>query len=168
VKKAGSDRLKLSWEELGFLCEGLSFSGRMLKAATRTITDEYGLAPRGAWILILITAGQVFPLDLTNVFRVGRSLITTELARLTDAALITYRKSTSDRRRVELALTSLGEKVVQRVKGELSKLVIQRFSAYTREEVLLCARMLHDFIVPEPQDVKAQTAGRWQAPVKDV
>jgi DNA-binding MarR family transcriptional regulator len=141
--------LKLTWEEIGILTQGLSFASRPMKLATEVVTDEYSLGPRGAWILILITNGQVFPLDLTNVFRVGRSLITAELIPLTKARLITYLKSTGDRRRVELALTPEGEKVVARVRDELSNLVVQRLANYTREEVLLCSRMLHDFSFSE-------------------
>ncbi|TAL01202.1 MAG: hypothetical protein EPO08_11135 [Rhodospirillaceae bacterium] len=161
MKKAvKADQLKLSWEEVAFIAEGLSFSSRQLKFATQGITAEYSLGPRGAWILILITAGLVFPLDLTNVFRIGRSLITAEIIRLTEARLITYRKSTRDRRRVELALTPLGEKAVQRIRDELSKTVIQRLSNYTREEVLLCARMLRDFNFPQPESVRSQAEAR--------
>jgi DNA-binding MarR family transcriptional regulator len=146
MKKADADPLKLSWEEIGFLCEGLSFASRPFRATVKSVTAEYSLGPRGAWIIVLIASGQVvFPLDVTKVFRVGRSLITAELTRLTEAGLITYRKSGKDRRRVELALTPLGETAFRRVKAELTKMVAQRFSSYTREEVLLCARMLHDF-----------------------
>jgi DNA-binding MarR family transcriptional regulator len=161
-----ADLLKLSWKEIGFLCEGITSGSRTMRGALRTITDEYALGPRGAWILILITTGQVSPSDFTRVFHVGRSLITTELAALTEARLITYCKTTSDRRRVELALASLGEGAVKRIKRELSKLVIQRLSAYTREEVLLCTRMLHDFIAAEPQRGGAQLDSRRQAPGK--
>jgi DNA-binding MarR family transcriptional regulator len=159
-KAARANQLKLSENEIGFVAEGLSLTSRQLKTATRSITEEYSLGPRGPWILTLITAGMVFPLDLTNVFRIGRSLITAELIRLNEARLITYRKSTRDRRRVELALTALGEKAVLRVREELAKLVIERFSGYTREEVLLCARMLHDFNTPQRVNVTSPAGPR--------
>lgn len=152
IKKSGRAKpLKLSWDEIGFLAEGLSFSSRPFKAVIKGLTEEYGLGPRGAWILMLIGSRQVvYPLDLTNFFRIGRSLITAELTRLTNGRLITYRKRTDDRRRVELDLTPLGEKVMRLVREELSKLVTERFSSWSREEVLLCARMLHEFIFAEP------------------
>ena len=160
-KPTRTEPLKLSWEEIGFLCQGLSFGPRSMKAGIRSVTDEHSLGPRGAWILILISNGQVvFPLDLTNFFRVGRSLITAELTRLTEARLITYKKSGTDRRRVELAVTPLGEKACQRVRDELSRLVVQRLSSYTREDVLLCARILRDFTQPEPESVRPQAEDR--------
>jgi len=144
--------LEMTWEEIGYLAQGFAFSSRPLKEASRTVTDEFSLGPRGAWILILISNGQVYPLDLTNVFRVGRSIITAELIRLNAARLITYRQGSEDRRRVELALTSLGATTVQRVRDEMSRLIQRRLAHYSRDEVLTCARLLNDFIMPRPEE----------------
>lgn len=156
-KTSRTDPQQLSWEEIGFICEGMVFASRSLAVATRRITEEYSLGPRGAWITMLISIGQVvFPLDLTKMFRIGRSLITAELTRLSDAGLITYRKSASDGRRVELALTPLGQSVHRRVREELSTLVTRRLAAYTREEALLCGRILHDFNNDVPESVKVE------------
>jgi DNA-binding MarR family transcriptional regulator len=149
-KTARAKQLKLSWDEIGYLTEGFSFASRPMKLASENITAEFSLGPRGAWIMILIKNGQVYPLDLANVFRIGRSLITAELIPLTDARLITYRKSAGDKRRVELALTPLGERAVVRIREGITRLVLHRLSGYTREEVLLCARLLHDFISSVP------------------
>lgn len=166
MKKAGrAQSLKLSWDEIGFLCEGMSLASRPMGIAVKAITEEYSLGPRGAWITVLIAAGQVFfPLDLTNVFQIGRSLITAELTRLTEARLIAYGKSASDGRRVELKLTPLGDTVQRRVKEELSKLVLRRLSSYNREDALLCARMLRDFRLPAPAGIESR--GERQQPAK--
>ncbi len=147
MKKADpTESTELSWEEIGAICEGLVLAPRPLKMATRGIIAEYSLGPRGAWIVHLISIGQVsFPLDLTKFFQIGRSLITAELTRLSDAGLIAYQRNATDGRRVELTLTSLGKTVQKRVKAELIKLVRRRLSHYTREQVLLFDRMLHDF-----------------------
>ena len=137
---------ELTWEEIGYICEGLVLAPRPQKAATQSITEQYSLGPRGAWITQLISLGEVvFPLDLTKFFQIGRSLITAELTRLSDAGLIAYRKSDKDGRRVELTLTPLGEKVQRRVKAELANLVTRQLASYTREQALLFGRMLHDF-----------------------
>jgi DNA-binding MarR family transcriptional regulator len=141
--------LELPWEEIGFLAYGLAMSSAPLRIATREITAEYSLGPRGAWFLTLIESGTVHPSDLTAIFRVGRSLITAELTRLIEAGLITNAKSESDGRRAELALTPLGRTVMLRVRGQLSRLITSRLSSYTRDEVLLCARMLRDFTVSD-------------------
>jgi DNA-binding MarR family transcriptional regulator len=146
-KTRPSKPLELSWEEIGLFAQGLSFASRPIADATKRITEEYGLGPRGAWILHLIAGHLVtYPLDLTNFFRIGRSLITAELTRLTEAGLVTYLKRTDDRRRFELHLTPLGEKVEARVQEELTKVILDRFSSYSREEVLFCSRMLNDFV----------------------
>jgi DNA-binding MarR family transcriptional regulator len=92
------------------------------------------------------------------MFQIGRSLITAELTRLSDAGLIDYRQCVSDGRRIELTLTPLGQSVQRRVKDELAKLVTRRFASYTREEALLCARMLHDFNSAAPESVKLEKA----------
>jgi DNA-binding MarR family transcriptional regulator len=153
MKKTGRAKPpQLSWEDVGFICEGLAFASRLLWTAIRDITDEYSLGPRGAWIVRLVGIGDMSPLDLTNVFRVGRSLITAELVRLTQADLITYKKSASDGRRVELALTTLGRTVERRVKESLTQMVTQRLSSYTREDILLCGRMLRDIRTPAPEN----------------
>jgi DNA-binding MarR family transcriptional regulator len=152
-KPAPADPLQLSWEEIGLISEALTLSSRSLRNVTQDITDEYMLGPRGAWMVHLISAGRIFPSDLTQVSYCGRSLITAELTRLTDAGLITYRKSANDGRRVELALTPIGRTVERRVRETLSKFILQRLSAYTREEVLLCTRMLREFSVLTPESI---------------
>lgn len=140
--------LDLTWEEVGFVCEGLSFAPRAVKNAIDGINEEYSLGPRGAWILMLIAAGPHYPLDITNVFQVGRSLITAELARLTSAALITARQNTADRRRTELALTPAGEAVCLRIRANLSRTIQARLAGYTRDQIMLFAQMLRDARTP--------------------
>jgi DNA-binding MarR family transcriptional regulator len=146
---------ELTWDEIGFICEGLVLAPRPQRDATRSITEEYSLGPRGAWIAVLISIGEVvFPLDLTKFFHIGRSLITAELTRLSDAGLIVYRKSENDGRRVQLVLTPLGHSVQRRVKAELTKLVTRGLASYTHEQALLFGRMLHDFGKVTPNDDK--------------
>jgi DNA-binding MarR family transcriptional regulator len=136
---------RMSWDDIGFICECMSFASRPIAAAGREITEKYSLGPRGVWIIRLISNGKVYPLDITNVFRVGRSLISAELARLTEAELITSVRSAGDGRRTRLALTPAGEAVCQQVTGELRRLVEDQLAKYSREEMLFCARMLRDF-----------------------
>src|SRR5579871_5476330 len=114
---------RLSWKDIGFIAQALTVSGWILKGAIRNITAEHGFGPHGAWILVLIDNGQViYPLDVTSFFSVSCSVITDELARLTAAHLISYRRSSDDRRRIELALTPSGAKVSARVQEELNEL----------------------------------------------
>ena len=135
----------LAWVDIGYILEGISYAARPLQRATEDVTREFSLGPRGAWMVLIIARGGLYPLDLTGIFDIGRSLVTTELARLNDAGLVVYRRDAEDGRRVELALTALGEKVNQRLKTALSRLVREQLHAYSRDEILLCARMLRDF-----------------------
>jgi DNA-binding MarR family transcriptional regulator len=152
MKKDAAGALKLTWEEIGFLCQGMSLASRPMDLAVKDISNEYSLGPRGPWITVLITTGQIYPLDLAKLFRVGRSLITAELTRLAAAGLVEFEQNEQDGRRTELKLTRLGNTVQRRVRDELSKLMLRRLAGYTREELLLCARMLHDFRVPQNED----------------
>ena len=145
VLMAPKPKSTLSWDEIGFICEGMAFASRALRPATTGINEEFSLGPRGAWILSLILNGTVYPLDIANVIGSGRSLISAELARLTEAGLIQSRKNPEDGRRTELLLTPLGEEASRRVRAGLSEIVMRQLGSYTREEMLLCARMLHDF-----------------------
>lgn len=134
----------MGWDELGLVCEGLAYGQRLLKAATRPVTRQYSLGPRGAFILSLISGGARYPLELANAMKCGRSLITAELTRLTDAGLIVAHQGEKDRRRSELALTAEGESACERVRGEMERLVRRNMAAYTADEVRLFARMLRD------------------------
>ena len=54
MKKTGrANPPLLSWEDIGFICEGLAFASRLLWTAIKDVTDEYSLgrAVRGscAW-----------------------------------------------------------------------------------------------------------------------
>jgi DNA-binding MarR family transcriptional regulator len=135
-KRSRAGELDLAWDEIGLLCEGMSLASRPMDLAVKHINDEYSLAPRGAWITVLIATGLIHPLELAEQFRVGRSLITAELTRLADAGLIQFEQHAQDGRQTELKLTPLGNTVQRRVRDELSKLMLRRRAAYTREEVL--------------------------------
>lgn len=133
---------EIGWDEIAFLAEGLAFGPRALRAATAKVTERYGLGPRGAWILNVISNGVAYPLELASVFCVGRSLITAELARLTDAGLVDARPGKDDRRKTELTLTALGKTASEEIRDELSAIVRQRLAGYSAEETRLAAEML--------------------------
>jgi DNA-binding MarR family transcriptional regulator len=158
MKKAGTP-LKLSSKETGLIAQGFTLANRLLRQTTSGVNLDYDLGPRGAWIVRLIAGGTVIhPLDVTNFFEISRSVISDELARLLQSRLIVYRKSRRDGRRVELALTPLGEKVSQRVRKEINQLITRRFAVYSRDEVLSFGRMLDQFIFAK--DAAAEPRGR--------
>ena len=134
----------LSWDELSPVLEGLAFAQRPLRAATRRVTRQYDLGPRGAFILSLISGGNIYPLDLSDMLKAGRSLITAELTRLTEAGLVTATPGRHDRRRSELALTTLGHEACQQVRDEMARIVRRNLAGYSAEEFRLFSRMLHE------------------------
>jgi DNA-binding MarR family transcriptional regulator len=134
----------MGWDELGVVCEGIAYASRLLRAATWPVTRQYSLGPRGAFILNLVSLGARYPLDLANAMKCGRSLITAELTRLTDAGLIVAKPGEKDRRRSELALTAAGEEACQRVRREMERLLKHTLAAYSPDEVRLFSRMLRD------------------------
>ncbi len=143
LKKANG-AAQLSEEEIGFVIEGLAFSQRPIRAAGKLVTERYGLGPRGAFILALIAGGIVYPMDLAAVLRTGRSLITAELARLTDAKLIKATPDADDRRMLQLALTPLGLAAREQVREAMGRIVTENLAAYSADEIRLFARMLRD------------------------
>jgi DNA-binding MarR family transcriptional regulator len=141
-RKTDTKPSTIGWDEIAFLAEGLAFGPRALRAATATVTERYSLGPRGAWILNLISNGVAYPLELASVFCVGRSLITAELARLSEAGLIDSRPGKDDRRKTELSLTPLGKAASDEIRSELCAVVRRRLAGYDAAEARLTAEML--------------------------
>lgn len=133
----------LDWEDLGYLIDGLAFAQAPLREATDTVTRKYNLGPRGAFILRLLANGLLYPLDLANALCCGRSLITAELARLTDAGLVFARPGENDRRRSELRLTQLGQTETEKLRQEIRRVVSANLAAFTPDDVRKFAVMLH-------------------------
>lgn len=153
LREKGID--SLGWDELGLVAEGLAYGLRGLRAATRPVTRQYDLGPRGAWILSLISSGKCFPLELSQALKTGRSLITAELVRLTNAGLVTAQADSGDRRRSQLALTPLGREACERVRCEMARIIKRNLAAYSPEEVRLLIRMLRDVRRLEADELEA-------------
>lgn len=134
----------MAWEDLGRVAEGLALGQRPIKAAAREVTRRYDLGPRGAFILSLISGGITYPLELATALNVGRSLVTGELARLSQAGLIRATPGKTDRRRSQLALTPLGLQVNEEVRAAMRRILTRNLGAYSADEVHLFARMLRD------------------------
>lgn len=139
----------LSREDIGYFSQALASSRGQFSHATKAMCAEFGLAPRGPWIIGLLGRQPRSPHELADFYGVGRSLITAELARLSEAGLIEQVKDAADGRRVTLSLTPDGWKVYQRLGEDLSSFLTQRLSGYTRDEIMLCARLLSDFVKEE-------------------
>jgi DNA-binding MarR family transcriptional regulator len=150
ARDAKQDAGEIGWDEIAFLAEGLAFGPRALRAATAKVTEHYGLGPRGAWILNVISHGVAYPLELANVFCVGRSLITAELSRLSDAGLIDAKPGRNDRRKTELTLTPLGKAASEEIRAELSAVIRRRLAGYSADEAKLAAEMLRA-LATEPE-----------------
>ena len=151
--KANASPTKFSREEVVDFCYSTGLASRYMAPATQSVAETYSLGPRGAWILGLISTGVVFPSDLADVFGVGRSLITAELTRLTEAGLVTRRVIPEDGRRFQLALTTLGIQAYEKMLNELTALVNDRLSSYSRKDIARFVRILHDFGVRIPKSL---------------
>lgn len=141
----------LSDEEVAHLCSVMGVAPRQLAKVREEITEQFDLGPRGAWILGMIGVGIDSPSRLADALRIGRSLATTELNRLSDAGLIEAQRGHGDGRRSQLRLTASGLEANERLGRALTTFVNTRLAGYTREELMLCARILRDFAGDHPQ-----------------
>ena len=149
VSQAGTG--PLSDHEVAHLCSVMGVAPRQLAKAREAITEQFDLGPRGAWILGMIGVGIDSPSGLADALRIGRSLATTELNRLSDAGLIEALRGQGDGRRSQLVLTDAGQEANERLGHALTTFVNTRLAGYTRDELLLCARILRDFAGDMPQ-----------------
>ncbi|MFC3174091.1 MarR family winged helix-turn-helix transcriptional regulator [Novosphingobium bradum] len=138
------DRPGLSGAEAGTFFGALAAARDSMGDVTRDIAREYGLGPRGPWLVALIGRGPISPNEVADLLNIGRSLVTAELGQLQDAGLINHERSSVDKRRVLLTLTPTGMAVAHRVSDGLVALLDNRLPGYSREEILLVGRVLTD------------------------
>jgi DNA-binding MarR family transcriptional regulator len=134
----------LDWLDVSRVVEGLAKGRQPLIAATREVTSQYNLGPRGTDILGLIWAGIVHPKELALALDTSRSNISGELARLSAAGLIVMTTADEDKRRIELSLTAAGNAARERVWKGLQDIIERNLADYSLEEIRLLGRMLHD------------------------
>ncbi|MFT4025430.1 MAG: hypothetical protein QM676_01315 [Novosphingobium sp.] len=159
----GTERTgELDWLDIGFICEGIAFAQRPLREGNEKIIKLYKLGPRGAFILNLLSNGMLYPLELADALCCGRSLITAELSRLTDAGLVASRPGEVDRRRTELTLTELGESALAEIRAETSRIIRTNMAEYTPDEIRKFAVMLRairgEAVYTKPLVIDPETA----------
>lgn len=138
-------------EDVAYFCSAVGVALRPMNDASSLIAQKYDLGPRGPWILGMIQVGVTSPSRLSELLGIGRSLLTSELNRLSRAQLIDTRKHVGDGRRVMLSLTPEGTACNEQLRAHLTSLTQERLTGYSREEILLCTRLLRDFAADEPQ-----------------
>src|SRR5205814_525045 len=99
----------------------------------------------------MIEVGIDSPSKLADAFRIGRSLATTELNRLAESGLIESRRGEGDGRRSKLYLTERGREANDRLRHAIARFVTERLGHYSRDDLMLCARILRDFSGSAPQ-----------------
>lgn len=143
----------LTRDEMAQIVEGLTFARRGIEGAAARTIKAHSLGPRGAWICTLIAGGVNYPLELATALKCGRSLVTAELVRLTEAGLITATPGKHDRRRSELALTKKGEAAANQTRSELVRILRRNLAGYSADELRLFVKMLADAARVEPDEV---------------
>lgn len=143
AKGSGTSGQRIDPAVLSDIIAGLVFAQRPINSAGKEATERLDLGPRGTFILSLVNRGVRYPKDLAMVLQVGRSLISSELSRLTEAGLIATTAG-DDRRRSELSLTAAGEAVNTAVRARLVAKLELGLSDYSADQAQLFARMLRD------------------------
>lgn len=146
-----STKLDLATNEIVMFSSAIAQAAVKVRETRQEITDRYDLGPRGSWILDLIYAGFDSPSRLANPMGIGRSLVTAELKRLTEAGLIEQAQCPDDRRRLMLTLTALGDRTRRQVIDDMSAFLEDRLGEHSREELLFCGRLLQTFAGTDTQ-----------------
>ncbi len=108
------------------------------------VTVAHSLGPRGASMLTLIDRGAVHPAQLAEIYEVGRSLITAEIARLIAAGLVVRDEFELDKRRASLTLTALGKQVSAECFAAYTQAVESSLGRYGPKQRALFRKMLED------------------------
>jgi DNA-binding MarR family transcriptional regulator len=124
--------------------EGLAYANRPLFAAANDVKQKYGLGPRGAFILNLVSEGMDYPNQLATKLGTSRSLISADIGRLTEAGLLAGTTGTGDKRTMRLSLTPEGARVCEAIRTKMASLITRNLSAYSARDIKLFAAMLHD------------------------
>ncbi|MET0377005.1 MAG: MarR family transcriptional regulator [Rhizorhabdus sp.] len=143
---AGKARQRpFSADEVGRFFGALASARDQFGQITKELSRKYGIGPRGPWMVGLIGREPASPHQLATFYGIGRSLVTAELRQLQEAGLITYKKSETDGRKVQLSLTPLGDELRNELTNGLAHLMAERLDGYSNQEVMTCARLLSDF-----------------------
>ena len=142
--RARTSIANISAGEAGFFFGALAAARDRMGEVTQDLAREYGLGPRGPWIVALISRRPISPYEVASMLNIGRSLVTAELTQLQEAGLVHYERSTSDRRRVELSLTPEGFVLANRVSDGLVALLQGRLKRYSKKHLALVGQMLTD------------------------
>ena len=145
MRKRTDEPVSYSADEVGQFFGALASAREQFGQVTKELSREYGIGPRGPWMVGLIGREPVSPHQLASFYRIGRSLVTAELKQLQDAGLIFYTKSESDGRKVELSLTPLGKELRDRLTQGLARQMSERLHGYSKEAVMTCTQLLSDF-----------------------
>jgi DNA-binding MarR family transcriptional regulator len=139
----------VAWPDIGRFAEAIILAQRELLAAAQDIRDEYGLGPRGTWILGMIATGRInTQADVVKRYKMGRSMIAEEMALLTKAGLVCCRPHESDRRQIALSVTELGAKANVRMGDAMAARMAERLDRYTLGDLLFCTGFLEDLARP--------------------
>ena len=136
---------ELSDEEVAQFCRAIGVAPRALSRGATEFVSRHKLGRRGVWIMGLISVGLDSPSGLSEALCIGRSLLSAELARLTRAGLVATEKDAADGRRLKLALTEEGKAANGRLQQSLSRFVNDNLAGFSKEDALLCARLLLAF-----------------------
>lgn len=137
----------LSWADLAPFVQALAHAGAPLSEASLPVRTRLDLGPRGTMILNQITSGRTRPSQIAAALNVGRSLISSDLARIEKIGLVA-RKPGKDLRIAELSLTEAGLEVMFEVKSNLQKLIRARIGHYTKAELDFCTKVLSELRAP--------------------
>jgi DNA-binding MarR family transcriptional regulator len=136
---------ELTWEQVGRFAEAVTFAQRELLSPAKDITEKFALGPRGIWLIALVASGRVkTPGEFARMHRIGKSLVSDQIALLTENGILAVEQSEADLRQKHLSLTEYGYEINRQLGDAFTAKLRDRLKHYTEAEIEFATRMLYD------------------------
>jgi DNA-binding MarR family transcriptional regulator len=137
--------LNLTWDQVGRFAEAVTFAQRELLSPAKDMTEKFALGPRGIWLIALVASGRVkTPGEFARIHRIGKSLVSDQIALLTENGILAVEQSETDLRQKNLSLTEYGYEINRQLGDAFTAKLRDRLKHYTEAEIEFTIRMLYD------------------------
>lgn len=126
--------------------------------------QDHDLGTRGIWTLSAISEGHASPGEIARLMMLPPSVVSGDLNRLLDTALIERRRDGSDGRRLVYSLTEAGRDVLSDAHGVYVDVLGDKMATYPPGEIERLLRVLYEISLHVRASIDEGQAGSITAP----